>query len=172
MLSSYLPAEIENHVADYWKKHAVISKTLQPRREKQLFSFLDGPPTVNAPPGLHHLEVRTFKDMICRFRYMQGYDVLRKSGWDCHGLPVEVQIEKKLGLKNKKAILEYGAQEFTQACREDALRFIDEWKQITEKHAFWVDVTHPYVTMNHEYIESVWWSLKELHKKKAAIQKP
>ena len=135
-------------------------------KRKKTFSFLEGPPTANAPPGLHHLEVRTYKDIINKFRYMQGYNVPRKAGWDCHGLPVEVQIEKKLGLNSKKDIIKYSEAKFIKDCKESVFSYIQAWNKSTEKLGYWIDLENPYVTLNNEYIESVWWSLSELYKKK------
>lgn len=157
---------VESVVSERWKQQeAAIRKSLQYNPKKKLFSFLEGPPTANAPPALHHVEVRVFKDLFCRFKYMQGYAVPRKGGWDCHGLPVEVQIEKALKLNSKKDILKYGIAEFNKKCRESVFSYIKEWNQLTEKMAFWIDLEHPYVTLDNQYIESVWWSLKELYKK-------
>lgn len=133
---------------------------------KKLFSFLEGPPTANAPPGLHHLEVRTYKDIINKFRYMQGYNVPRKAGWDCHGLPVEVQIEKKLKLNSKKEILKFGEGKFIKECRESVFSYIKTWNESTEKLGYWIDLENRYATLDNNYIESVWWSLKELYDKK------
>jgi isoleucyl-tRNA synthetase len=144
-----------------------ISKTVSnDTKRKKLFSFLEGPPTANAPPALHHLEVRTYKDIINKFRYMQGFNVPRKAGWDCHGLPVEVQIEKKLKLNSKKEILTYGEAKFIQECRNSVFSYIESWNKSTERLGYWVDLENAYATLTNEYIESVWWSLKELYKKK------
>ncbi len=158
--------EIENKVEFLWQKNkALIKKSLQYDPKKPLFSFLEGPPTANAPPGLHHVEVRVFKDLFCRFKYMQGFSVPRKGGWDCHGLPVEVQIEKALKLNSKKDILTYGEEKFINKCKESVFSYIQDWNKLTEKMAFWIDLENPYVTLTNEYIESVWWSLKELYSK-------
>lgn len=135
-------------------------------KRKKLFSFLEGPPTANAPPALHHLEVRTYKDIINKFRYMQGYNVPRKAGWDCHGLPVEVQIEKKLKLNSKKDILKYGEANFINECRKSVFSYIESWNKSTERLDYWVDLENRYATLDNDYIESVWWSLKELYNKK------
>ena len=159
--------EIEEESRKIWKKKdKEIKKTLQDNPKKKLFSFLEGPPTANAPPGLHHLEVRTFKDIICKFRYMEGFSVPRKGGWDCHGLPVEVQVEKKLGLNSKKEILSYGEEKFIQKCKESVFSNISDWNKSTEELGYWIDLENPYRTLDNSYIESVWWSLKELYKKK------
>ncbi len=158
--------KIEEESRKIWKKKdKEIKKTLQDNPKKKLFSFLEGPPTANAPPGLHHLEVRTFKDIICKFRFMKGFSVPRKGGWDCHGLPVEVQVEKKLGLNSKKEILNYGEEKFIEKCRESVFSNISDWNKSTEELAYWIDLENPYRTLDNDYIESVWWSLKELHKK-------
>ncbi|MDP3026180.1 MAG: class I tRNA ligase family protein, partial [Nanoarchaeota archaeon] len=159
--------EIEEESRKIWKKKdKEIKKTLQDNPKKKLFSFLEGPPTANAPPALHHLEVRTFKDIICKFRYMQGFSVPRKGGWDCHGLPVEVQIEKKLGLNSKKEILSYGEEKFIKECKQSVFSYISDWNKSTEELNYWIDLENPYRTLDNDYIESVWWSLKELNKKK------
>ncbi len=142
-----------------------IEKAIQDNPEKPLFSFLEGPPTANAPPGLHHLEVRTFKDIICKFKYMQGFSVPRKGGWDCHGLPVEVQVEKKLNLSHKKEVENYGIDKFIENCRKDVFSNIEDWNKSTKQLGYWIDLENPYVTLQNNYIESVWWSLKELYKK-------
>jgi isoleucyl-tRNA synthetase len=158
--------QIEEEARIVWKKHAKeIEKAVQDNSKKKLFSFLEGPPTANAPPGLHHLEARTFKDIICKFRYMQGFSVPRKGGWDCHGLPVEVQVEKQLGLKSKKDVVKYGVEKFIKHARESVFSNIKDWNKSTEELDYWVDLKNPYITMNNDYIESVWWSLKELYKK-------
>ena len=161
---------VEKVAREVWKKHKKeIKKSVQDNPKKQLFSFLEGPPTANAPPGLHHLEARTFKDIICKFKYMNGFSVPRKGGWDCHGLPVEVQVEKKLNLASKKEVEKYGTDKFIKQCREDVFSNIEDWNKSTEELNYLVDLENPYVTLDNNYIESVWWSLKELYKKKLII---
>ena len=158
--------EIEQEARKVWKKkEKEIKKAVQNNPKKKLFSFLEGPPTANAPPALHHLEVRTFKDLICKFKYMQGFSVPRKGGWDTHGLPVEVQVEKDLGLKSKKDVIKYGMEKFIKKCRENVFSNIEDWEKSTEELGYWVDLEDPFVTLDNNYIESVWWSLKELSKK-------
>ncbi|VVB52576.1 Isoleucine--tRNA ligase [uncultured archaeon] len=161
---AYEPVKIEETVLESWRKTGVPTKTLTEKRG-ETFSFLEGPPTANAPPALHHVEVRVFKDLVNRHQYMKGKTVPRKAGWDCHGLPVEVQIEKKLGLKSKKDILAYGVDKFVEECRESVFTYIEAWNKLTERMAYWVDMDDPYVTMDNDYIESVWWSLKEIYYK-------
>lgn len=153
---------LEQHALEKWKAHALVEKTTSYNPQKPIFSFLEGPPTANAPPALHHVEVRVFKDLVNRYQFMRGKTVPRKGGWDTHGLPVEVQVEKKLGLKNKQEIEQYGTEKFVEACRSDVNTFIHEWDGLTERMGYWVDLEHPYVTMSNDYIESVWWSLKQL----------
>ncbi|MDD5193666.1 MAG: isoleucine--tRNA ligase [Candidatus Nanoarchaeia archaeon] len=158
---------IEEDARKIWNKNQKeIKKAIQDNPKKKVFSFLEGPPTANAPPGLHHLEVRTLKDLICKFKFMNGFSVPRKGGWDCHGLPVEVQIEKKLGLNSKKEILSYGEEKFIKQCKESVFSNINDWNKSTEELAYWIDLENPYRTLDNDYIESVWWSLKELYKKK------
>jgi isoleucyl-tRNA synthetase len=158
--------KIEDSATKLWDEKKVVDKALEYDPEKPLFSFLEGPPTANAPPALHHVEVRVYKDLVCRYKFMQGYSVPRKGGWDCHGLPVEVQVEKKLGLATKKDVVQYGIDKFTALCRQDVFSYIKEWDRLTKKMAFWVDLEHPYVTLDNNYIESVWWSLKQLYDKR------
>src|SRR3989344_7243571 len=131
---------IETEARKIWKKNEKkIKEAIHDNPKKKLFSFLEGPPTANGPPGLHHLEVRTYKDLINKFRYMKGFNVPRKAGWDCHGLPVEVQIEKKLGLNSKKDILKYGEAKFINDCRKSVFSYIKDWDKSTEKLGYWID---------------------------------
>ncbi len=158
---------IEKIAREKWKKYKKeIKQAVQDNPKKPLFSFLEGPPTANAPPGLHHLEARTFKDIICKFKFMRGFSVPRKGGWDCHGLPIEVQVEKKLKLENKKDVEKYGTDKFISKCREEVFSNIEDWNKSTEELDYWVDLENPYVTLENNYVESIWWSLKELYKKK------
>lgn len=154
--------QLEQRALDKWKKNKLVEKTTSFNPKKPIFSFLEGPPTANAPPALHHVEMRVFKDVVNRYHFMLGKTVPRKAGWDTHGLPVEVQVEKKLGLKNKREIENYGTAKFVEECRKDVNTFIHEWDELTERMAYWVDLEHPYVTMSNDYIESVWWSLAQL----------
>lgn len=156
----------EKEAREVWAKHKdEIKAAVHNDSSKPLFSFLEGPPTANAPPGLHHLETRSFKDIVCKFKFMQGFSVPRKGGWDCHGLPVEVQVEKLLGLNSKKEILIYGEEKFIKECRKMVFSNIKEWEKSTEELNYQIDLENPYVTLDNNYIESVWWSLKELYKK-------
>ncbi len=157
---------IEEEVQALWKKNSkYLESSIQEHPDKKIFSFLEGPPTANAPPALHHVEVRTFKDLFCKYKSMQGFAVPRKGGWDCHGLPVEVQVEKALKLKSKKEVVDYGVGKFIKKCRDSVFSYIEPWEENTRKVDYQIDLKNPYRTMDNNYIESVWWSLKELYNK-------
>jgi isoleucyl-tRNA synthetase len=160
--------EIEENTRKIWesKSEEIEKATVEDDSSKKLFSFLEGPPTANAPPALHHLEVRTFKDIINKFKYMNGYSVPRKGGWDTHGLPVEVQVEKKLGLRSKTEVIEYGMDKFIEECKKSVFSNITDWEASTKELGYWIDLKKPYKPLDNNYIESVWWSLKELYDKK------
>ena len=160
--------EIEQEIITHWRNHKIdIDNLIKDDNDdnKERYTFLEGPPTANAPPALHHVEVRVFKDLFTRFKTMQGYKVSKKGGWDCHGLPVEVQVEKKLGLKSKKEVLKYGIDKFIAECKKDVFTFVDEWTKSTERLGYWADLDKPYMTLATPYMESIWWALKEIHKK-------
>lgn len=156
---------IEKEVLDFWKAHDIFKKSVAARDAKRPFVFFEGPPTANGRPGIHHVIARTMKDFGCRFKTMQGYRVERKAGWDTHGLPVEIEVEKKLGFTRKDQIVEYGVDKFNALCRENVWTYKAAWDDLTERTAFWVDLEHPYITYENNYIESVWWILKEFWKK-------
>src|SRR5919112_4861005 len=155
---------LEEGVLERWRERDIFHESIRRREGAPEFVFYEGPPTANGRPGSHHVLSRVFKDVFPRFKTMRGHQVHRKGGWDCHGLPVELQIERKLGFHNKEDIERYGVREFNQQCRESVLEYIDDWKKLTERIAFWVDVDDSYFTLNDDYIESVWWSLKEVWK--------
>lgn len=157
--------ETERQVLEFWKKENVFKKTLEKNKDKKEFVFYEGPPTANGKPGLHHVLARSFKDVMPRYKTMQGYFVPRKGGWDTHGLPVELEVEKQLGLKSKKEIEEYGIAAFNKKCRESVWTYKDEWERLTERMGFWLDMDDPYITYKNEYISVVWQILKEIHKK-------
>ncbi|MBE5781280.1 MAG: isoleucine--tRNA ligase [Clostridiales bacterium] len=158
-------AEREQKVLEFWRKNRIFEKTLTAHEGAPAFSFFDGPPTANGKPHVGHLETRSFKDLFPRYKYMQGYDVLRKAGWDTHGLPVELEVEKLLGLDGKEQIEEYGVEPFIQQCKESVWKYKKEWEEMSERIAFWADMEDPYVTYENNYIESEWWSLKQLYDK-------
>ena len=156
-------------ILKFWNKNKIFEKSLKknlPRRQagkgKKSFVFFEGPPTANGRPGMHHVEARAFKDIIPRYKTMQGFFVDRKAGWDTHGLPVELEVEKELGFKNKDDIEKYGIDKFNQKCRESVWRYKDEWEKLTQRIAFWVDIKDPYITYENSYIESVWYILKKV----------
>lgn len=157
----YDPPSVEQDIIEFWKNNQIFEKSLEQRRNSQPFVFLEGPPTANGLPHPGHVLTRTIKDMVLRYKTMQGYYVARKAGWDTHGLPVEIEVEKSLGLEEKQEIEEYGIERFNQQCQESVFRYEEAWKQMTERVGFWLDMEHPYVTLENDYIESVWWSLKQ-----------
>ncbi len=156
----------EEAVLQFWKKNNIFSKTLSQTKGKKEFVFYEGPPTANGKPGIHHLEARAFKDAIPRYKTMQGYHVRRKGGWDTHGLPVELQVEKKLGLDSKIAIEKYGIAKFNQECKESVWEYIGLWKNFTNRIGYWADQENAYVTYHNTYIESVWNILKKVNEQK------
>ena len=145
-----------------WRERDVFQRSLEARADGPLFSFYEGPPTANGRPGVHHVEARAFKDIFPRYRTMKGYRVPRKAGWDCHGIPVEIEVEKQLGFTRKSDIEAYGVAEFNAKCRESVQRYVEDWNRLTERIGFWVDLDDAYWTMATSYVESVWWSLKRL----------
>ena len=159
-----LPA-MEHDVLGRWQDGKFFERSLDDTAGRPLWTFYEGPPTTNGMPGVHHIEARVFKDVFPRFKTMQGFHVPRQAGWDCHGLPVEVAVERELGLSGKKAIESYGIAEFNARCRESAQRHVDAFEELTVRLGYWVDLQHAYRTMDTSYIESVWWSLKEIFTK-------
>jgi isoleucyl-tRNA synthetase len=162
--------ELEERVLARWRERDVFNRSLAAREGAEVWSFYEGPPTANGKPGSHHVLARVFKDVYPRYRSMCGYRVPRKAGWDCHGLPVEIEVEKQLGIASKHEIEDYGIAEFNQRCRESVFEYVEEWNRLTERIGFWIDLDDPYVTLENEYIESVWWSLKELWKKERLFE--
>ena len=157
--------ELELETLKFWQENKVFERSLEQTKDGPLFSFYEGPPTANGQPGIHHVQARSFKDLFPRFRTMQGYFVPRKAGWDTHGLPVELGVEKKLGLNSKREVEAYGIGKFNAQCRESVFEYENEWRRFTERMGYWVNLDDPYMTLNKEYIESVWWSLKNLDEK-------
>jgi len=157
--------ELEERVLARWRERDVFARSLANREDAEVWSFYEGPPTANGRPGSHHVLSRVFKDVYPRYRTMRGYRVPRKAGWDCHGLPVELEVESRLGISSKQEIEEYGIAEFNRRCRESVFEYVEEWNRLTERIGFWIDLDDPYVTLENEYIESVWWSLGELWEK-------
>jgi len=154
--------QLEHEMLARWRDNKVFQRSLSQTASGELWTFYEGPPTANGMPGVHHIEARVFKDIFPRFKTMQGFHVPRRGGWDCHGLPVEVAVEKELGLTAKKDIEAYGIAEFNARCRESVLRHVDAFAELTERMGYWIDLSQAYRTMDPSYIESVWWSLKQI----------
>ncbi|PBO81819.1 MAG: isoleucine--tRNA ligase, partial [Methanobacteriota archaeon] len=161
----YDPVGLELSVAKRWKDEGTFEKSIEQRQGSKPFTFLEGPPTANGKPGIHHVLSRLYKDMVCRWKTMEGYVVERKGGWDTHGLPVEIEVQKKLNLMSNEAIEAYGMAAFNEKCKESVWTYEEAWREMTERMAFWIDMDDPYVTLHDEYIESAWWSLKRMHDK-------
>ena len=161
---------MEERVLDFWRERNVFQRSLEDRRGEPPYVFYEGPPTANGRPGAHHVLSRVFKDIYPRFHTMRGRFVDRRGGWDCHGLPVEIEVEKRLGISGKPQIEAYGIAEFNALCRESVLTYVDDWERLTERIGFWIDTARAYRTMDNEYIESVWWSLAELHRRDLLYQ--
>ncbi|HSH33232.1 MAG TPA: class I tRNA ligase family protein, partial [Actinomycetota bacterium] len=162
--------ELERGILGFWKDRDVFARSLAQREGAPTWIFYEGPPTANGKPGVHHVESRTFKDVYPRYKTMTGYRVPRKGGWDCHGLPVEIEVEKEIGTKGKRDIEAFGIAEFNERCRVSVQRYVGEWERLTERIGFWIDLSDAYWTMSPDYIESVWWSLKRLHERGLLVE--
>ncbi|PHV69877.1 isoleucine--tRNA ligase [Sporanaerobium hydrogeniformans] len=160
---NFVDRELE--VLEFWKKHNVFEESIQAREGGPVFTFYDGPPTANGKPHIGHILTRTVKDIMPRYKTMKGYKVLRKAGWDTHGLPVELEVEKLLGISGKPQIEDYGIEPFIEKCKESVWKYQNEWEKMSDRVGYWVDMENPYVTYDNNYIESVWWSLKEIWNK-------
>ncbi|MBN2099497.1 MAG: isoleucine--tRNA ligase [Dehalococcoidia bacterium] len=154
--------EVEKQILAFWKEESILQKTNEVRRDGPEFVLYDGPPTVNGNPGIHHVLSRIYKDVIPRYKTMKGYRVFRKAGWDTHGLPVELEIEKELKFTNKAQIEEYGIAKFNAKCRESVQKYLKKWEELTDRIGFWLDMEHPYITYHTGYVESCWWIIKQL----------
>ena len=152
----------EKEVLDFWKKNDIFQKSIDQREGSDVFTFYDGPPTANGKPHIGHIETRVFKDLFPRYRTMKGMKVLRKAGWDTHGLPVELEVEKLLGLDGKEQIEQYGIEPFIKKCKESVWKYKGEWERMSDRVGYWADMENPYITYDNKYIESVWWSLKQI----------
>ncbi len=157
--------DLEQEILGRWRERDVFQASLRAREGAPSWVFYEGPPTANGPPGSHHVLSRVFKDIYPRFQTMRGYRVERKGGWDCHGLPVEIAVEKELGIQHKAEIEEYGIAAFNGKCRESVFTFLEEWDRLTERIGFWLDLEHAYRTLDESYIESVWWALSEIDRR-------
>ena len=164
-----LPA-VEQQILSFWETQEIFKKTINARDGKPSWTFYEGPPTANGKPGTHHIEARVFKDLFPRYQTMKGHQVLRKAGWDCHGLPVEIAVEKQLGFNGKGDIEKYGIAKFNDECRVSVQEHVGEFTAMTRRMGFWVDFDEAYWTMSSEYVESVWWSLQQIWKKGLLVQ--
>ena len=157
--------QIEERILKFWEEHKIFEKSISSRNENNPFTFYEGPPTANGKPGIHHVMSRTLKDLVCRYKTLKGFRVERKAGWDTHGLPVEIEVEKSLGIKQKSEVAEFGVEKYNEACRKSVFTYLDLWEKMTTRMGYWIDLNSAYVTLTNEYIESVWWALKTLFDK-------
>lgn len=162
--------ELEKRILDRWQKECIFEKSVSSRPENKPFVFYEGPPTANGKPGIHHVISRSVKDLVCRLKTMQGFRVSRKAGWDTHGLPVEIEVEKELGITHKDEIEAYGVDKFNQKCRDSVFKYVREWNELTRRIGYWVDLEHPYITYTNDYIETVWYLLAQMWKKDLLYQ--
>jgi isoleucyl-tRNA synthetase len=158
-------AAIASEVLEFWKQHKVFEKSVSNREGKDAFTFYEGPPSANGTPGIHHVMARTVKDIFCRYKTLQGFQVKRKGGWDTHGLPVELQVEKELGITKDDIGKKISIEDYNKKCRETVMKYKDQWDDLTTKMGYWVDLKNPYITYEKEYIESLWWILKKFYDK-------
>jgi len=156
---------LESEVLRFWQKKDIFHQSMESRLGGPEYVFYEGPPTANGKPGVHHVLARAFKDMFPRYKCMNGYHVSRRGGWDTHGLPVEIEVEKRLGFTNKQEIEDYGIAKFNELCRDSVFTYIQEWEKLTDRIGYWVDLENAYITYKNEYIESVWWLLKSIWEK-------
>lgn len=159
-------ARVATEILAFWKEEKIFEKSVSNREGSPTFTFYEGPPSANGTPGIHHVMARTVKDIFCRFKTLQGYQVSRKGGWDTHGLPVELQVEKELGITKDDIGRKISVEEYNRKCRETVMKYKDQWDDLTLKMGYWVDLKNPYITYEKEYIESLWWILKQLYDKK------
>jgi isoleucyl-tRNA synthetase len=154
-LSNLSVSENEKRISAFWDEIGILKKSIELREGSKPFIFYEGPPTANGRPGIHHVISRTLKDSVCRYKTMKGYQVKRKAGWDTHGLPVEIEVEKQLGLQSKQEIEEYGIERFNQKCRESVFTYEQQWREMTKRMAYEIDMDNPYITLDNDYIETV-----------------
>ncbi len=158
-------AQINNEILSFWEQNKTFEESLKIREGSPNFIFYEGPPSANGTPGIHHVMARTIKDLFCRYKTMQGYRVERKAGWDTHGLPVELGVEKALGIRKDDIGKKISVEEYNAHCKNDVMKYTDQWKELTQIMGYWIDMKHPYITYDNKYIESLWWLLKQLFEK-------
>ena len=163
-------SEVEKKVRKYWEEKKIAEESISFREGKPRFVFFEGPPTANGKPGIHHVISRSIKDTVCRYKTMQGFQVKRKAGWDTHGLPVEIEVEKQLDLHDKKAVMDYGIEKFNKKCKESVFKYEKEWREMTKIMGYWIDLDNPYITLENKYIQTVWWILNQFFKKDLIYQ--
>ena len=154
---------IASEILEEWRENRTFEKSVESRPADKPFVFYEGPPSANGMPGIHHVMARTIKDIFCRYRTAKGYRVERKAGWDTHGLPIELGVEKELGIKKEDIGVKISVEEYNDACRKAVMRYTDVWNDLTEKMGYWVDMGDPYVTYHSKYMESLWWLLRQLY---------
>ena len=159
------PQSIANDVAEFWEKESIFQKSVDQRSDADEFVFFEGPPSANGLPGIHHVMARAIKDIFCRYKTQKGYQVKRKAGWDTHGLPIELGVEKELGITKEDIGKKISVEDYNKACKEAVMRYTDVWNDLTQKMGYWVDMDNPYVTYTSKYIESVWWLLSQIYNK-------
>ena len=164
--------EAEARIRAFWRERNVFHASLAKRQGGPRFIFYEGPPTANGLPHNGHALTRVMKDVFPRYKAMRGFDVPRWAGWDTHGLPVEIEVEKELGFSGREAIVEFGVEPFVRRCLESVFRYTEEWEQFTDELGFWLDLDRAYVTFHESYVESVWWALSELHRKGLCRSRP
>ena len=157
--------EISNKISDYWDKDKTFEKSISSRDNSEDFVFFEGPPSANGMPGIHHVMARAIKDIFCRYKTLKGFKVNRKAGWDTHGLPVELGVEKELNISKEDIGTKISIEEYNEACKKAVMKYTDVWNNLTKRIGYWVDMDNPYITYKSKYIESVWWLIKEIYKK-------
>ena len=158
-------SQVNKNILKYWEEKDTFRKSVRSLNGKGEFVFYEGPPSANGMPGIHHVMARTIKDVICRYKTQNGYEVKRKAGWDTHGLPVELGVEKAMGITKEDIGKKISVEEYNKACRVDVMKYTDLWEDLTNRMGYWVNMDNPYVTYDNRYIETLWWLLKELYNK-------
>ena len=157
--------KVGTEILDFWKQENIFEKSIAIREDATPFVFFEGPPSANGLPGIHHVMARTIKDIFCRFKTQKGFKVARKAGWDTHGLPIELGVEKELGITKEDIGTKISVEDYNEACRKAVMRYTDVWNRVTEEYGYWVDMDDPYITYDPKYMETVWWILKQIFNK-------
>jgi len=157
--------QIAKEILEWWEQNAIFEKSVENRNGKTPYVFYEGPPSANGIPGIHHVMARAIKDLFCRYKTLKGFQVKRKAGWDTHGLPIEIGVEKSLGITKDDIGKTISIADYNKACRKDVMKYKDKWDDITKKMGYWVDLDHPYITFENKYIETVWYLLSKLYEK-------